>query len=232
MSQGIFIAIEGTDGSGKGTQTELIIDRLTKEGHKVKQVHFPRYGERSAALVEDYLNGAFGTAEEVGPYRGSILYACDRYAASFDIKQWLAEGNIVIANRYIASNMGHQGGKITDPEERKKYFTWNYELEYTIFGIPRPDINIILHVSAETAQMLVDKKPAREYLHGKKRDIHEDDLNHLKNAENAYLGLASSFSDFTLLECEYEGRLLSIEEIHEKLWEKVQTLLLAKQQKK
>ena len=229
MSQGIFIAIEGTDGSGKGTQTARIIERLTKEGYPVKEIHFPRYGERSAALVEDYLNGKFGTAEDVGPYRGSILYACDRYAASFDIKQWLAEGHIVIANRYIASNMGHQGGKLTDPVEQKKYFAWNYELEYTIFGIPKPDLNVILHVSAETAQMLVDKKPAREYLNGKKRDIHEDDLNHLKNAERAYLGLVSTFPDFTLVECEKDGQLMSIEDIHQKLWEKLQPLLLAKQ---
>ncbi len=221
MSNGIFIAIEGTDGSGKGTQTKLLIERLEKEGKKVKEVHFPRYGERSASLAEDYLNGKFGTAEDVGPYRGSIFYAVDRYAASAEIKQWIEEGYVVIANRYIASNMGHQGGKIVNKEERQKYFTWNYELEYGIFAIPKPAVNIILHVSAATAQALVDKKPAREYLNGKKRDIHENDLNHLRNAENAYLAIAAEFPDFTLIECEENGTLLSIEAIHEKLWQQV-----------
>ena len=88
---------------------------------------------KSAAMVEEYLNGKFGTAQEVGPYRASIFCAIDRYVAAPKIKQWLNEGKIVIANRYVASNMGHQGGKIKNQIERKKYFDWNYDLEYNIF---------------------------------------------------------------------------------------------------
>lgn len=218
MPNGLFIMIEGTDGSGKGTQTDLLVEHLKQVGHRVEPISFPRYGERSAAMVEDYLNGKFGTAQEVGPYRASIFYAIDRYAASPKIKQWLADGVIVIANRYIASNMGHQGGKIKNAEERQKFFTWNYELEYTIFDIPKPDINIILHVPAEISQQLVDKKGEREYLHGKKRDIHEDDLNHLKDAEQAYLDLATQFSEFQLLECVEQHQMLSKEIIHDKVW--------------
>lgn len=214
--------LEGTDGSGKTTQTELLVNKLKAEGHDVEQISFPQYGEKSAALVEDYLNGKFGTAEEVGPYRASILYAVDRYAAKEKIENWLNAGKIVIANRYVASNMGHQGGKIADKEERQKYFDWNYQLEYTIFEIPRPDVNIILHVTPEISQQLVDKKEAREYItDGKTRDIHEDDLNHLKNAERAYLDIASQFSEFTLIECVEKNKMLPQETIHEKIWESI-----------
>ncbi len=219
---GKFIVIEGTDGSGKATQTELLVRRLKDHSHNVSEISFPRYGERSAAMVEDYLNGLFGSAEEVGPHRGSIFFAADRYAASPTIRAWLDAGNIVIANRYVGSNMGHQGGKMQSPEERQKFFEWNYELEFNIFGIPKPDLNILLHVPADIAQQLVDKKAAREYLHGKKRDIHEDSINHLRAAESAYLHIAATFPDFRLISCVENNELLPIETIHEKIWLLVQ----------
>ena len=124
MTRGTFIMLEGTDGSGKGTQTERLVKRLIDEGYVVEQISFPQYGEKSATMVEAYLNGEHGTAEEVGPYKASIFYAVDGFSASNQIRNWLLEGKIVIANRYVASNMGHQGGKIKCPEERKKYFDW------------------------------------------------------------------------------------------------------------
>lgn len=215
---GLFIMIEGTDGSGKGTQTDLLVERLKAEGHPVQAVSFPRYGERSAAMVEDYLHGKYGTAAEVGPYRASIFYAADRYAASAEIRQWLNDGKIVIANRYVGSNMGHQGGKILDPIERGQYFTWVRDLEYTIFGIPKPDVNLILHVPAEVASALIDQKDDRAYLQGKKRDIHEADLGHLKAAEVSYLDMAARFPEFTLVECAPENTLLSKELVHDLIW--------------
>lgn len=227
MHNGLFIMIEGTDGSGKGTQTELLVTHLKEAGHAVEEIHFPQYGQPSAAMVEMYLNGKFGTADEVGPYRASIFYAVDRFAASAQIKDWLASGKIVIANRYVGSNLGHQGGKIADAEERKKYFDWNYDLEYNIFQIPKPTVNIILHVKPEISQKLVDQKEAREYLNGKKRDIHEDDLNHLKNAESAYLQMAEMFPEFDLVECVENENILPKEQIHEKVWKIIEKHLEA-----
>ena len=223
--KGLFIMIEGTDGSGKSVQTNLLVDALIKQGREVEQISFPQYGQPSAAMVEAYLNGEFGTAEAVGPYRASILYAIDRYAAKGKIAKWLADGKIVIANRYVASNLGHQGGKIKDMAERKKYFAWNYNLEYNIFGIPKPDINLILHVTPEISQQLVDKKGAREYLRGKKRDIHEADLNHLRAAEQAYIQIARSYPEFALIECVEEDQLLSPEIIHQKVMAHIQPYL-------
>ncbi|HBV58259.1 MAG TPA: thymidylate kinase [Candidatus Magasanikbacteria bacterium] len=217
----MFIMIDGIDGSGKSVQSQLLIDRLKKEGRSVEIISFPQYGQKSAGPVEEYLNGVYGTAEEVGPYRASILYAVDRFVAAFKIRKWLDDNKIVIANRYVASNMGHQGGKIKDPEARKKFFAWNDDLEYNIFRIPRPDLNIILHVPAGIAQTLVDKKGHREYLAGAKRDIHEDDLHHLQNAEEAYLEIARTFPNFELVECVENGELLSIEAIHKKAWDVV-----------
>jgi len=218
---GLFIMIEGTDGSGKSLQTELLLNHLRETGKEVEQISFPQYGEKSAGLVEAYLNGEFGTATEVGPYRASILYAVDRFAAANKIRKWLSEDKIVIANRYVASNMGHQGGKIKDETERKKYFDWNYNLEYNILGIPRPTVNLILHVTPEISQQLVDKKGEREYLHGKKRDIHEDDLNHLKDAEKAYLNIAELYSEFKLIECVKDEQILPPEQIHAIIWEEI-----------
>lgn len=222
---GIFISIEGTDGSGKGTQTELLVNRLKAEGRDVEVISFPQYGESSAAVVEDYLHGKFGTAQEVGPYRGSIFYAIDRYAASKKIHTWLAENKIVIANRYVGSNMAHQGGKILNEIEQDKYFAWVYELEYTIFAIPKPNFSLILHVPAAVAQNLVDQKESRDYLHGKKRDIHEDDLAHLKAAETTYLKIAQKFPEYTVIECAPQETLQSIEEIHQSIWTLVSSYL-------
>ncbi len=218
MAQGYFIVLEGTDGSGKGTQTELLVNRLKQDGREVEVISFPRYGQPSCALVEYYLNGKLGSLQDISPYRGSIFYAIDRYVASFKIRSWILENKIVICNRYVGSNMGHQGGKMKNPDERQKYFDWNYDLEYNIFGIPKPDINIVLHVTPEISQTLVDKKTSREYLNGKKRDIHEDDLDHLRSAENAYLQMVERFSEFRLVECVENNQLLSVEAVHAKVY--------------
>lgn len=218
--------IEGTDGSGKGTQTELLVKKLQDDNRQVEQISFPQYGQRSAAMVEDYLNGKFGTAVEVGPYRASILYAIDRYAASPQIKKWLKEDRIVIANRYVASNMGHQGGKITNQKDRQEYFKWNYELEYDIFGIPKPDLNIILHVTPEISQRLVDNKEDRDYLNGKKRDIHEDDLDHLQAAEKTYLEIAKIYPEFKIIECvDKNNQILSRKTIQKRIWSEIEKYL-------
>ena len=132
-------------------------------------------------------------------------------------QKWLKQGKIVVCNRYVGSNLAHQGGKISNKSERKKYFAWDYNLEYNIFGLPKPDISIILHVTPKISQELVDKKGEREYLHGKKRDIHEDDLNHLSDAERAYLQIAKTFKEYKLVECVEKNKILQPKIIHQKI---------------
>lgn len=224
---GKLIVIDGTDGSGKGTQTELLIKRLQASGHGVEKADFPQYGKKSAGLVEEYLNGKYGPQSEVGPYRASVFFAVDRYDASFQIRKWLSEGKIVISNRYVTANMGHQGGAIHDDQERQKYFDWLYNLEFEMFKIPRPDLNIILHVPAATAQALVDKKGHRDYVGGTKRDIHEADLGHLERAEKTYLQIAKSFPGFALIECAPNHELLPIEAINDLIWQRIEPIIKA-----
>lgn len=223
--KGLFIVIDGTDGSGKATQTKLLATKLRREGHRVKVADFPRYGERSAAMVEDYLNGKFGSAKEVGPYRASVLYAVDRYAASFQIRRWLEQGYIVISNRYVSANMGHQAGKIRDPRERRKFLDWLEDFEYGIFGIPKPDLNILLYLSPEIGQQLVDGKGRRSYTK-RKRDIHEADLQHLQQAAAAYRGVARRYH-WTTIECVSQGELMSRRKIHELVCKAVKPKLKA-----
>lgn len=219
---GKFIVIEGTDGSGKGEQTIRLVKRLKEGNHPVAPFDFPRYTEPSSWFVQEFLKGNFGTLAEVKPKTASLFYALDRYAAAPAIRAALAEGAIVVSNRYVASSLAHQGSKFDDPAARREYFNWNSDLEYNICGIPKPDLNIILHVPAAIAQKLVDQKLERQYLSGsgKTRDLHEADLGHLQRTERTYRELADTFPDFfTMIQCvDEQGNLLSIEEVHEKVW--------------
>ncbi len=226
MKRGKFIVIDGTDGSGKATQLKELAKRLRRAGQKVKTFDFPQYGKESSYFVKQYLNGKYGDSLEVGPYRASLFYAMDRFDVGKKIKSWLDKGFCVISNRYVSANMGHQGGKIKDVSAQRKYFRWLYDLEYNILGIPKPDIAVILHVTPEVSQILVDKKGNRAYMGGTKRDIHEADLGHLKSAEQTYLRIGKTFpKDFKMVECIKSGKLLSIPEVALKVWQTVQPVL-------
>lgn len=221
---GKLIVIDGVDGSGKATQTEILARRLKQAGLAVELADFPQYNTKSAGLVENYLEGKYGSPEEVGPYRASIFYAGDRYDASFKIKNWLREGKTVIANRYVAANLGHQGGKISDPLERQQFFDWLYKLEYEIFNIPRPDLTIILHLPAEISQELAQQRQ-REDWQDKTNDIHQNNLEHLKKAEQAYLEIAKTFPNMVLIEGALNGQILSREQVGDLVWQEVVKIL-------
>ena len=224
MKQGKLIVIDGTDGSGKETQTKLIIKRLEQEKINVKMADFPQYGQKSCVLVEEYLNGKFGSAEEVGPYKASLFFAYDRCAASPWMKDWLNQGGIIISNRYVSSNMGHQAGKIKNSQERDKFLDWLDDLEFNKFRIPRPNLTILLYMPVEIGQQLVDKKGHRDYVGGKKRDIHENDKQHLIDAAEAYKHVSNRFG-WPVIECAPEGNLKSPAEINLELWNVVKKLI-------
>jgi dTMP kinase len=220
---GKFMVIEGTDGSGKATQTGLLVERLKQEGRRVEVVDFPRYNEPSSHFAQKFLNGDYGSLAEVSPQKASLFFAMDRFDASFEMRKWLADGALVISNRYVASNMGHQGSKIQDLAARRDFFKWIHELEYETLGIPKPDMNIFLHVPSDIAYELVSKKGDRAYLKGNKRDIAESDINHFYNAEATYKEIIELFPDeFCQVECAPEGALLSPEAIAARIWESVQ----------
>ena len=221
-ANGSFFVIEGTDGSGKGTQFKLLAETLTAKGYDVALFDFPRYEEPSSYFVKQYLNGNYGTTDQVGPYTGSLFYALDRYQASAAIREALLEGKIVLANRYTGSNMAHQGTKFANAEERRGYFIWLDNLEFQMLRIPRPTKSFVLRVPADIAQNLVDQKEARNYT-DKKRDIHEADLDHLKHSVTVYDDLCDLFpKDFHRLDCVRGGKLLGIETIQEMLWKTIE----------
>jgi thymidylate kinase/thymidylate synthase ThyX len=230
-NNGVFLVIEGTDGSGKGTQFKLIKERLEREGYDVATFDFPQYDNESSYFVREYLNGKFGTADQVGPYTASLFYALDRYQAAPYISEALQQGKVVLANRFTGSNMGHQGTKFDHPEERRGYYIWLDNLEFQMLGIPRPDRSIVLRVPAETAQQLVDQKEARSYT-DKKRDIHEADLGHMQRAVAVYDELCQLFPrDFLRVDCVRGQELMSIETVNELLWNSIQPLLPPKPSK-
>ena len=218
IKKGKLIVIEGTDGSGKATQIELLARSLIKKGYKVKTADFPQYDKPSSYFVSKYLRGEYG---KVGPYKASLFFALDRYDKSFEIKKWLSGGHIVISNRYVSANMGHQAGKIADLKERSVYLKWLQNLEYEIFDIPKPDLTILLAMPPEIGQELVNQKAKREYLKGAKRDIHEKDLKHLKDAFRAYLEVAKKYK-WVIVNCVSGEKLNTREAIHEEILKKVQ----------
>lgn len=222
--KGKLIVIEGTDGSGKATQSKQLLHKLEEKGILTAYVDFPRYGEKSAGMVENYLNGKYGSADQVNAKVASMFYAMDRYDASFDMRKSLDEGRIIISNRYISASMGHQAGKIHDPVKRKEFLEWLEDLEYNFFGIPKPDLTILLFVPYLVAQKMVDNKGHREYIGTKKRDIHEADTNHLHDAEEAYLEVAKN-KGWTVIDCTDGDKILSIDDIHKKVLEVVQKVV-------
>jgi dTMP kinase len=221
---GLFFVFEGIDGSGKSVQTRLLSERLEHEGYKVKQIEFPQYGKKSAGMIEEYLAGKYGNAQDVDSRAASIFYAQDRFDLSFQIREWLHQGYTLVADRYVGSNMGHQGSKFGNEGERTNFFEWLYDLEYTIFRIPKPTISIYLHVPADIAQVLSNNVERRRI---KKSDIHEKDIQHLKDAEIAYLHALKVFPEhFTLVECMENATLLEPEYIHNLVWLNVKEYLV------
>lgn len=215
--KGKFIVIDGSDGSGKKTQSDLLVEKLKTDGHPVSYYDFPQYDKTFfGAMVGRYLNGEFGDLSEINPYLISLLYAGDRWQASESIKKDLAEGKVVVSNRYIQSNMAFSGARFATVSEREKFLEWLDELEYKVYGIPHPDLVIYLYVPYKIGQELVDKKEKRNYT-AKKRDIHEKDAEYLEQVENTYLWLAERCKEWKKIDCIDKRGILPIETIAKKV---------------
>lgn len=218
---GLFLVIEGSDGSGKSTQYKLLLERLKSTGYDVKEIKFPRYDEEASYFVRKYLKGEYGDANNLGPYTPSLFYALDRYDASAQIKQWLADGAVVLADRYIAANKAHQGQKIENQEDRLTYYNWLDQLEFGMLEIPKPDINIVLTVPTEAAMDLIKKRGDSQEV-----DIHDADPEHLRRATETYQELCYIYpEDFTHINCTKDGELMSIPTINNLIWERIEPML-------
>lgn len=209
----MFVVIDGIDWSGKWTQVKLLEKKLLDMWKKIKILDYPRYEEKSSFAVKKYLNGDYW--KDVTAKQASIFYAIDRFDDSFNLKEDFEKYDFIISNRYVSANMIHQIGKINDKLKRDEFLDWLEELEYWIFGIPRPDITIFLNVTPEMSQKLVLMKDNREYLKNwKKMDLHEEDKNHLKNAHTAAMEIVEKYSDWVKIDCEENSKMRSIENIN------------------
>ena len=173
MNKGRLIVFEGTDGSGKATQSRLLFERLEREGVDCRKLNFPRYGEKSAALVELYLGGAFGShPDDVNAYAASTFYAVDRYASyKQDWGPFYEAGGLVVADRYTTSNAVHQASKLL-PGERKNFLCWLFDTEYRLIGLPEPDLVLYLDMPTEITEKMMRQREAATGTHA---DIHEQD---------------------------------------------------------
>ncbi|MDC7223828.1 MAG: hypothetical protein PQJ60_08820 [Spirochaetales bacterium] len=195
----MLIAIDGIDGSGKGTQTKLIYQYLLEKGKKVDLISFPMYTTFFGTMVGEYLNGDFGTLEQVDPKLAALLFAMDR--KDFFEKNRL-NGDIILCDRYVPSNIGHQAGRVPR-EEREGFVRWLEELEFGINRIPRADLSILFDISVENSARQVAKKQKRDYT-DLTHDIHEQDRDYLSAVREYFLALGER-EGYELIDCE-DGR--------------------------
>lgn len=223
--RGLFIVIEGSDGSGKATQLNLLKERLKAIGYDVAEFDFPRYSQDSSYFVRQYLEGAYGQATKLSPYTASLFYALDRFEASRSIKKALREGKIVLSNRYVGSNMAHQGAKFEDPVEQRGFFIWEDNLEFELLGIPRPDVSFFLRVPADISLKLIEERAAKI---GAKLDDHEKNAKFLSKSLETYDILCRLFpKDYKAIECAANEKLMSVAEVNEIIWKKLKPMLPA-----
>jgi dTMP kinase len=223
--RGKLIALEGIDGSGKRTQLDLLGADLDARGLATFRISFPRYESSFGKLVARYLNGEFGSLETVDPHFSALLYAGDRLEAKAEIEAAIAADKIVLADRYIGSNLAHQSERVP-PAQREEFLAWLKKLEYGLYGLPVEDLVVYLRVPAIEAHRLVGMKAARAYT-PLRHDIQEADVSHLKQTSLIYDRLATE-SNWVRIECTNtaSGVLYPPEEIHRAVLQAVESRVL------
>lgn len=215
---GKFIVIEGTDCSGKETQSKLLVEKLNNMGHKAIRLTFPNYDTPTGKIVGGPYLGKKEICEcwfpegavNLEPKVASLYYAADRKYNEKDIKKFLEEDYFVICDRYVSSNMAHQGSKIKNDEERFHMYEWIDKLEFWLLGLPKPDKTIFLHVPYTYAAKL---KKNRLSL-----DEHEMCEEHLKNSEVAYIELSELYN-WKHINCIKDDAIRSVEDINAEIIE-------------
>ena len=218
---GKLFVIDGTDGSGKQTQFNKLQERLDKENIEYKTVSFPNYESPSSSLVKMYLSGEFGTnAQEISPYIASTFYAADRYATfKTGYQDYYDKGGIILADRYTTANMVHQAGKIKDKKERDKFLKWLWDFEFKLYGLPIPTEVFFLNMPTEKAlELMKDRK--NKFDENAKKDIHESNEKHMKDAYEAACDVAKEYNWFEI-KCMRDNELRTIDDIHEEIYEEV-----------
>ena len=221
----MFIVLEGLDGAGKSTQIKKLRDMFAEQGIPSEYIHFPRFdAPYFGDMIARFLRGEFGSVEQVDPYIVAMLYAEDRRDAATLINGWMDEGKVVIADRYVYSNIGYQCAKVESEAEREKLKEWIFSLEYDYFKIPRPDVSLFLDVPfAFTERKLTEVREGedRSYLNGAK-DIHEQSMDLQRKVRQVYVDAARVDKDMHLVDCSTsEGNMASPEVIFERVMQRV-----------
>lgn len=222
---GILIAIDGVDASGKQTQTEILKKRLEAEGKEVKLVSFPAYDKPSSTLVKMYLDGAFGDKpSDVNAYATSTLFAADRFATyRTDWGKAYETGTVIIADRYVSSNLIHQASKIENEHDKDKFLEWLDDLEHGVYELPRPDVTIFLDMPPEYGAKLMRDR-ANKANGESKKDIHESDFSYLEKSYKNAVYVAERFGWKKIL-CVKDEQIRTVEEIGEDIYSVVKELL-------
>jgi dTMP kinase len=227
MEKGMFIVLDGNDGSGKATQAALLAEYLKTQGVESEKMDFPRYHLNFfGALVGECLAGKHGDFLHMDPKIASSLYALDRLESTPQIQAARAEGKIIIADRFSSSNQIHQGGKIADVDERKTFLRWLDAMEHEVLGIPRPDAIIYLRVPVEVSlALLSEKRKAKSSeLEDGQKDTVEEDRNYLERSHETANWLASHQPNWHVIDCMKDDSMRSREDIHEEVARVVDSL--------
>ncbi len=219
---GKLFVIDGTDGSGKQTQFEMLIKRLKLEEINIKVVSFPNYESESSSLVKMYLRGDFGEdAKQISPYIASTFYAADRYATfKTQYESFYNNGGIILADRYTTANIIHQAGKIKDKEEREKFLNWLWDYEFNLYGLPVPTKVFFLNMPTEYAIKLMEQRK-NKITHEDKKDIHERDFQYMQDSYNAACDLVKKYNWYEV-KCVKDNKIRSLNDIHEEIYREIQ----------
>ena len=219
---GKLIVFEGTDGSGKSTQFNLLNKRFEAMGQDFRTLMFPQYSEPSSALIRMYLGGEFGSRpSDVNAYAASTFYAVDRYASYQKVwRSYYEKGGLILSDRYTTSNAVHQASKVPE-SEREEFFRWIYDLEHVRMELPKPDIVIYLDVPTELSGQMLRKREADTNTNA---DIHEQHMDYLRQCRSTGLE-AAEFYNWTIIRCAKDGKMRSIEDIHQEIFTLVQACL-------
>jgi len=209
--KGKLIVIDGANGSGKSTQVNLLLEYLEKQQIKHDYISFPRYHTSfHGKHVGRFLAGEFGGNSQVNPYLSSLAFALDRLTARDQIVEWLEDGDVVVADRYVSASMAHQGSKLPQ-KEQKEFLEWVYDMEYKEHTLPKEDIVLYLYIPTSISQELLKKS-------GRKLDMEDKDIEHNQKSIEMYRSLTKKYKHWLMVECvDKKGNLLSKEEVHQKI---------------
>lgn len=229
--KGRLIVIEGVDGSGKTMQTELLVDWLKNHDCDVVTMDFPGY-ERTpfGCIIGHFLRGEYGDPIAMDPFETTLLYAGDRMHSKSELKKALDNGCHVVLNRYVPSNLAYGCAKLSlsgRESEREHLISFNEKLEYDLVGLPRPDAVLFLDISVNTAQILISKKEARQYLQGEDKDLYESNERLQSSVANEYKRLADERTNYHSINVsDQNGSIYSADHIQKCIQNKLLPLLL------